>query len=159
MRHGHLAIFQLVNRMEVEDDPCLVSFHFGNRPKKSLALAVGEVLQKHKVTFSDDAMALPIEMFIIQNTVSLKLFDQVQLIWLILSLCLKQKQKNLILACASTMFFWYGLTSACLSEGIGVVAEAKAVDLIFLVYRSDSSIFGLIWSMWSAWFLAIAFNL
>ena len=46
---GHLAIIQLVDRVEEEDDPCLVSFHLGNRSNKGLALAVGEVLQKRKL--------------------------------------------------------------------------------------------------------------
>ena len=55
---GHLAVFQLVDRVEEEDDPCFVSFHLGNGSNIGLALAVGQVLQKHKVTVSDDAMAL-----------------------------------------------------------------------------------------------------
>ena len=55
---GHLAIFQLVDRVEEEDDPCFVSFHLGNGSNIGLALAVGQVLQKHKFTVLDDAMAL-----------------------------------------------------------------------------------------------------
>ena len=43
---GHLAVFQLVDRVEEEDDPCFVSFHLGNGSNIGLALAVGEVLQK-----------------------------------------------------------------------------------------------------------------
>ena len=42
---GHLAIFQLVDRVEEEDDPCLVPFHLSNGSNIGLALAVGQVLK------------------------------------------------------------------------------------------------------------------
>ena len=56
LHFGHTAVFQLVDGVEEEDDPCFVSFHL-NWANKGLALAVGEALQKENVDEINNKLA------------------------------------------------------------------------------------------------------